>query len=245
MVGSIRHWVETMGLVGRTGRGEWEPTPLGTFLFHPKTGADPYLEDTGTLWLLHSCLAKADSRASTWFLVFSRFPYPIFSRVQLLTWLTVFTREHLVKASPNTLKRDVDVFLRTYVTPSQSNELFEDLWDCPLTGLELIKMEGQYYQILHTSRESLPAAVFEYTFLSYWQQHYATQNTLPFETIMYAPGSPGSIFKLSEDALVQRLRALSARSGLVFDDTAGLRQVLSREPILSIDANTLLQAYYR
>lgn len=244
MVSSIRYWVETMNLVTRTAQGIWEPTPLGTSLFHPETGLDPYLEDVATLWLLHSLLAKRGSRASTWHLVFSRFPYSIFSREQLLSWLREYTRTHQVKVSPNTLKRDVDVFLRTYVAPKNEGELYEDLWDCPLAELDLIKADGQYFQILQTSRETLSSTIFEYVLVSYWQHYYPTQRTLSFETIMYAPGSPGSIFKLTEDALVQRLRNLSNTTNLVYDDTAGLRQVLSRQTITDLNANTLLEPLY-
>ena len=44
---------------------------IGNALFGP-TGWDPYLENPGTLWLLHWHLVNRWERASTWFLAFTR-----------------------------------------------------------------------------------------------------------------------------------------------------------------------------
>ena len=52
---------------------------------------------------------------------------------------------------------------------------------------------------------------------------------LTFETILRGPGSPGAAFKLSENALVERLEGLPDWSRLEYDDTAGLRVVLRRD----------------
>ena len=50
---------------------------------------------------------------------------------------------------------------------------------------------------------------------------------MAFETIAYAEGSPGRVFKLDEDSVAERLIALSDLTDgyLAWTDTAGLRQV--------------------
>lgn len=54
MVGSIRHWCDTLGLIERADRlGQMRPTPLGQALLGPG-GWDPYLQNpgpsAGSLW---------------------------------------------------------------------------------------------------------------------------------------------------------------------------------------------------
>lgn len=244
MVSAMRHWAETLGVITRDAEGQWHVTELGDVLFHPQEGLDPYLEDPATLWLLHSALVAPNSRASTWHLVFSHFAQSLFARSQLIEWVSGYATQAGTKVSNNSIQRDVDVFLRTYVAPTSSKELYEDLWDCPLVELGLITLDSGYYQILQTTRDSLPAEVFTYALVSYWQTYFPEQRTLSFETLMYAPGSPGTTFKLFEGALVQRLRGLADLVPLVYDDTAGLRQVLSRVVITDIPLRPLLQHYY-
>ena len=91
MVASIRFWCEALGLLDMRGR-RGVLTPLGEFLFgtaspaasgrtsrRVREGADPYLEDPGTLWLLHWQLASRPYPASTWHLAFTRWGESVFT----------------------------------------------------------------------------------------------------------------------------------------------------------------------
>lgn len=56
MVDSIKYWCIQTGLLQDVDRGEMRLTELGKFIFGSHSfeeGRDPYLEDDGTLWLLH------------------------------------------------------------------------------------------------------------------------------------------------------------------------------------------------
>ena len=141
MVRSIRHWCLTAGVVEASGAGEagsLRPTPLGKRLF-ADDGLDPYLEDPGTLWLLHWQIASNRYRAATWFWTFGCFHEPEFTRDGLTAALCKWT-ETLPgkKAAPVSVRRDVEVFLRTYVPSRHGRETLEDSLDCPLTELGLI-----------------------------------------------------------------------------------------------------------
>ena len=76
MVRSIRHWCLATRLIdempdGSRGRS-LKISTLGERLF-AEAGWDPYLEDTGTIWLLHWQLATNRHRSLIWNLVFSRY----------------------------------------------------------------------------------------------------------------------------------------------------------------------------
>lgn len=51
MVASIRFWMKAIGLLQDN-----ELNPIADYLFNDGNGQDPYIEDIGTLWLLHFML---------------------------------------------------------------------------------------------------------------------------------------------------------------------------------------------
>ena len=57
MVRAIRFWLQATGMATAAGGGALAPTPFGRKLLGPK-GADPYLEDIRTIWLLHWQIAS-------------------------------------------------------------------------------------------------------------------------------------------------------------------------------------------
>ena len=48
-------------------------TFIANYLFDNDEGKDPYLEDIGTLWLLHYNLAKNMEDATSWYFFFNEF----------------------------------------------------------------------------------------------------------------------------------------------------------------------------
>lgn len=246
MVTSIRHWCETLRLIECPERGYFRVTELGKLLF-AQSGFDPYLENHGTLWLLHWLLVSRWERASTWFLAFTRWNTSEFTREQLQEWLLGVLRESpsTRMVSRSTLNRDVDVFLRTYVPEDEKNtKPIEDSFDCPLVELGIIEGIGsKTYRFIRGYQPSLPDEIFIFALLEFWNSNSLTQNVIPFEHILHGWGSPGAAFKLTENGLVERLENLPQWSGLSYDDTAGMRSVI-RTGSNSIDPITALNHYY-
>ncbi len=249
MVRSIRHWCTTLELIcpeGRTGR--YTPTRLGVALF-ADGGWDPYLEDIGTLWLLHWQLVREPERASTWYLAFTRWGSVYFTRKQLVEWL-LRTCPEGSRATPRSIERDVQVFVRSYVAQQPSRSLPpEDSFDCPLAELGLIEeMEHGSYRFVRGRQDSLPREIFTYALIEYWRRTAPDQKTLSFEAAFSKPGSPGGTFKLSENAFAEYLENLPSSTGLAYDQTAGMR-VLYRLDTRGgretwEDPMKLLEAYY-
>lgn len=245
MVSSIRYWCETLRLIDSPERGFFRVSELGGILFGPN-GFDPFLENHGTLWLLHWLLVSRWEKASTWFLAFTRWNTLEFTSEQLQEWLWGLLKESpATRATKSTLKRDVDVFLRTYVPDEVSaTKPLEDTFDCPLVELGIIQDLGdKTYRFVRGHQPSLPDDIFLFALLEYWNSYPVTQNVLPFEQILHGWGSPGAAFKLTESGLVERLENLPSWSGLVYDDTAGMKSILRVGNIVTnpIDA---LNHYY-
>jgi len=248
MVRSIRHWCTSLELAridGRKNLGKVEPLGKRIFL---DPGWDKYLEDPGTLWLFQWFLANREDRASTWFLAFTEWNKEVFTKDNLVDWLYKIVKNlDNSRATKNSIKRDVNVFIRTYIpsTPTAHRPL-EDTFDSPLVELGLLREEeNDLYRFMRGKKNSLPQEIFLYALLDFWEQQQENQDTatLSFERLLYQKGSPGGAFQLTENALDARLEALPEYVGIQFDKTSGLRNLLKTERQLPSKMD-ILQHYY-
>jgi hypothetical protein len=247
MVRSIRHWCLAAGILEESRQGGGlRPTNLGTALFDDD-GLDPYLEDPATLWVLHWQIASNRSRATTWFWTFSHFNEPEFTRDALSSALFKWTQTLTGKlVAESSVRRDVEVFLRTYVPSRQSKgEIQEDTLDCPLVELGLIvePSDGQAYQFKRGAQRSLPDGMLLYAVIAFWEAVAPNTETLSITDLARQPGSPGRLFKMDESSLVERLEDVEKLShgALSYGETAGLRQLYRRE---RLDPNDILTEAY-
>ncbi len=252
MVRSIRHWGLVTGMLEESrdvpnNRGRFiRPSPLGDLLFGPH-GLDPYLEEAGTLWLIHWQLAGISDGPTTWFWVFNHLAESEFTKEKLLSDLMALADQAGWKrVADNSLGRDIDCFVRTYVSARTSRTVvLEETLDCPLTELGLIQeLEANHvYGFARGDHASLPLPVFAFALLTYWKRTAAPRSALTFDEIAYRPGSPGRVFKLSEDALCVYLDGMETctEGAISYDETAGLRQLYRRKDCNALD---LLRTHY-
>lgn len=239
MVRSIRHWCLTAGVLEENAAkegGVLRVSELGKLLL-ANDGLDPYLEDPATLWLLHWQIASNRARATTWFWIFSHFHEPEFTREALTSALFRWTQTLSgKKVAFSSLKRDVEVFLRTYVASRHHRgKIAEDSMDCPLTELGLIAQpgDGQSFHFRRGAQRSLPDRILLYAVLSFWKSCAPASKTFALHDLSRQPGSPGRLFKIDESSLVERLESVERQThgALVYDETAGLRQLYRRQQL--------------
>jgi hypothetical protein len=236
MVRSIRHWCLAAGVLAenREGGSALQPTDLGTLLL-ADDGLDPYLEDPATLWVLHWQIASSRGRAATWLWTFSHFHEPEFTREALTSALSRWTQTLPGKqVAESSLKRDVEVFLRTYVPSRQSRgDIAEDSLDCPLVELGLITQpgDGQAYRFRRGAQQGLPDGILLFAVLRFWEAFAPTAGTLALHDLARQPGSPGRLFKIDESSFAERLEGIEERTdgSLAYGETAGLRQLYRRQ----------------
>lgn len=230
MVSSMRHWANAAGILEETsGSNVIRTTPLGRKLFGPK-GLDPYMEHPASLWLIHWELS-ARAEKTTWFWAFNHFPSETFDREHLAKGLERLAKESgWTRAAGATIKNDVACFIRTYAAQSTlAQSTHEDTLESPLTELGLIKPVGKRdgFRFVRGAKPTLGNGVFVYALIDFWSRISKTA-TLSFEAIAHEPGSPGRVFLLSENDVVDRLAALDEITDGVFrwSETAGLKQVV-------------------
>jgi hypothetical protein len=166
MVTAISYWLKSYGITDNS----HNITELGHYLFNERKGRDPYLEDLGSIWLLHYALIKTD-KASIYNLFFNEFRKDKF----------FFTREHLSyfllrklesndqkNVNTNTVNSDISVFIRNYLKqPGYKNkktdieEEFSNLF-IDLQCMESYQSENaenrlvEWYKVENDERYDLP-----------------------------------------------------------------------------------------
>ncbi|MDG0980179.1 MAG: DUF4007 family protein [Halieaceae bacterium] len=257
MVNAIRYWAEVSKVVETRFDNRalvQEATPFGNYLFDVESGRDPYLEDIGTLWLLHFLLCFDDSQLTAYRYFFNYSNSIYFEKNKLVEDLL----EDLVRltgsASVNqsTIKKDVDCFLATYAEKqrigSKKKAVNEDHFASPLTELGLVKDLGRgFFQCDLDERPSLPLNIFIYALAKFFEfsNSESSSRQVSFEDVLSKPLSPGRIFRLSEADLGRCIdEAVSESHGaIVWVDSLGLKQVAIQESLLN-NSSILLDDYY-
>lgn len=245
MVASIRHWALACGVMFEDG-DSFRIRGLAKDILIDG-GLDPYAESPSTAWLAHWQLAGRCLRSTTWHWLFNHVTAPTFTRQELEEPLARYAREldpkHRLSAS--TISRDLETCLRSYA-PRAAGGSPEDFAEPLLGELGLLQEvhKGQY-AFRRGPKASLHNGIFAYALIDYWNREAEGQSSLAFETVAYAEGSPGRVFKLDEESIAQRLIALSDFTGrkVEWTDSAGLRQI-HRKDLSDEDIKNMIRRAY-
>ena len=241
MVAAIRYWYKAFGLNKDVKTG-W----IADYIFDKNTGKDPYMEDLGTLWLLHFLLVYT-GEASLYKLFFVDFQKErrLFDREQVVS----FVKRKMAKAekqnmfNENTVKKDVGVLLLNYCLPRnpQSNEDFSTL----LMDLDLLRQTDKtesledkrrrYFFNIEGKRQVTPA-IFLFALLTVKEEN---DNSIPYDTLHEL----GLIFCMTDLEVIDMLKQLSETysDALTYSDVAGIRQLQFTQ---QLDAKQVLDNYY-
>lgn len=233
MVTAIRFWMHAFGMAKQS-----DATDLARNLL-ADNGWDPYLEDTGSLWLLHYHLVK-EKHNSIANIIFNelRDRTPEFN----VHNYTGFITAEKIKASTKTLERDFSTFLRNY-RDKESDEIADLsglLSDLQLVGMTKVEAKDEtdrkarkVYFIERKKRTSLPASILLYAIL----------NSIPDQLSLSLPvlmDEVGKTFALDRDGMLDLLQEVTLRNkGVHLSREAGVYelQFKSRPEPLTVLAN--------
>lgn len=238
MAASMRYWALASQLF-EEGDRLIRPTDMGRLILADR-GFDPYLERSATVWLCHWHVASTPAMTTTAYYAFNALAVIEFDPSTLIDELLELVTARGWRATRGTLKRDVEVFLRSYVR--RGDALNEDAAEPLLAELGLVREArlGGWYEFVRGPKPTLPDGVFAYALSQFWERQ-GGSTTLSAEQVCYAPGSPGRVFKLDEDSVITRLMRLDdlTNDAWKWTDTAGLRQIQRRgdvSPLALVEA---------
>ncbi len=252
MVASINYWMKALGLFDDDKK---ELTNVANWIF-ADDGYDPFLEDIGTIWLLHYYLVKTNY-ASIYSLIFNelRKERAVFNKSQLKAFIK---RKYLElednSFNLNTVDKDISVFTRLYGKVDYQNlsKDFEDEINSLMIEIELISTtvedeikEGtnkrekvEWFHLHGENRNSLPSRVLLYSILD----NFPGARNIAVKRLEVEPNSPGLVFLLNKDSLYKKLKELeSLYPGIVLSETAGNLVLVLPE---GIEKEEVLKDYY-
>ena len=236
MVASIRYWMRAFDMLDN----EDKPTILAEKLL-ADDGWDPYLEDEGTLWLLHYHLVKK-GYASAYYLILN----------ELRRQKIEFSKENFIKfiqnrfdnkISENTLGDDFTVLTKMYLSDKNSKDR-EDVIGGLLTELGLIKIvkraKDDVFVIEDSEKKAIPDALCYYALVE--NKNYG--QSISLQTIATDINSFGVIFGVNQTGIVNKFENLIAKydNELVYKDDAGVKEIQFKKQ--KRDAFSILKDYY-
>lgn len=248
MVQSMDYWLRACRLVESSQQAT--PSEVGRLIF-ASDGADPYLEDEATIWLLHWLICSNPAQATSWYWFFNKFHKVEFGAEEIHTALIDFVKDQVKEKrqiTEATLRKDASLLPRMYSRSSVArSKAIEDVLDSPFSLLGLISQSGRerFFSSVPSQREALPPEIMGFAVLELLDE--LSVESLLVEDLLYSRGdlpSPGSIFRLTEQGLIAKLEELVEAFPAYFklDDTAGLHQLFRIQSISSLE---ILKLYYR
>ncbi|KGN76975.1 hypothetical protein HW49_11120 [Porphyromonadaceae bacterium COT-184 OH4590] len=245
MVSAIGFWMKAFGLCS----DKWELSEMAHYIFGGE-GKDKYLEDIGTIWLLHYLLVK-ENYASIYSLFFNGFRRGRieFTSEQLHKYIESIAREDS-SYNVNTITADIMVLQRMYQKTDKAEirvEL-EDMYSGIFNDLQLMsKLRVERYgekglvdlfRISNEDNYNLPAEIFLFSILD----NYPDMKTISFKELEVGNNSPGIIFALNKEGLHSIIERITEKyNNIVFSSSAGV-QVLQFKS--TIDKWEILNDYY-
>lgn len=234
MVASIKFWLKAIGLLKDAGL-----VALANHLFDDDNGKDPYLEDIGTLWLLHFLLIQTDYATiyKTTFVDYHR-QRNIIEKSKLQNYIKHICFDETGYKNlynDNTVKRDIGVMLHNYCAKNGGNVNIEDS-NSLFAPLNLIcETEKNTYRFNYDTRSDVPSLIFLYALLVKFEG----RNSISFEDI----AELALIFCLTNNDLLDIINHLCDLypSEIVFSDVAGIKELQFRATLNPTD---VLDRYY-
>jgi hypothetical protein len=225
LVGSV----EVAGLIGWIGKLGLRNNERRTLsaLGRSVVKCDPYLENVGTMWLLHYQLSQ-NREAEVWFYLTNKFlPNKFkFTSQEALEYLQ---EAGIGQQSPKHLKNDVRIYLRAFAETQG------------LKRIQFLEKIGK-----NEYQKSLAIGIHPYlvAYVIYDQRekYYPTISTIRIGELLSADGNVGKVFLLDQEKLEEFLHQLRFEGLVDVSHTGGLDQVgfIYKDSVLSI-----LEKYYQ
>jgi hypothetical protein len=229
MLNSIRYWAKLSGLFIDLG-GQKSIVPkankCGQKIFEK---LDPYLEQDATTWFLHwKMIFEGEAYTPSW--LFRANNINVFDAQQILNEMkTSLLNDGRTKPpADETLKRDIDTYLRCYCPKrNKSNEEVDYIF----ADLDLITHADDgtsRYQMSYQERPTLSYQMFLYALIEFKKICYANSKYIPMEKVMYGDRSPGRIFRLDERSINYYSEEIGRRTSekIILDESSGVYQWL-------------------
>ncbi len=245
MVRAIRYWCHAFKVLEPSGHGS-VPTAFGQRLLGAD-GWDAYLEDLGSLWLLHEQLLSEPCLATAWEYAFLVAARPEFTAEELLRGLSDFAARTYPGArnATSSLRKDVTCILRMYASGEASRSLGEESIRCPFVELELMSpgVAPGAFTFVYGDKPGLTPELVTAASLRFAARTAPGARTVALTRLLREPSGPAAFLKLTETSLYGALEETVERyPGIDLSEAGGIVQLTYSDADAAADV--LTRAHY-
>ena len=221
---SLRYWLTTVGVteeVFKERKRVQQLTDLGEIIYEK----DRYIEEMGTLQLIHYKLASNLDEATAWYYFFNDFNLSEFTREDFIASLQSYSvLEGDGSGSIRTLGDDCSCILSTYIPRYKTNPNKispEDNTDCPLGELGLIDFSNKAKK---TYKKSIPATstINPWIALAIIVEQANGRKEISLNELLNSHCNIGKIFNLDAISMLDVLHNIEKIGEIKIIRTAGL-----------------------
>lgn len=156
MVKALRYWLQATGLTVEGANGNNRSQQLSEF-GEVVWNNDSYLEEDGTLFLIHYFLCTNKDLATAWYYFFNEYKVIDITLENFLSGIkTYLLNEDDYQVSERALKDDFDCIIKTYFD-NEKNVSPESNLTCPLSELGLVSLSNEKNKIYTKTTPNISA----------------------------------------------------------------------------------------
>ncbi|WP_369228431.1 DUF4007 family protein (plasmid) [Streptomyces sp. R39] len=219
-VASMRFWSSAFKLTAEIPHApgtanDVVPTAKSRWLLD-EDGADPYLEQDASLYLLHWWLLAPPCLVPAWYYAFCLSPFGRLKPDLLTAGMLRAAAAANWKRQPTaaTLHRDIGCMIRMYTRSAhdQPRVTLEDLADRPFSALGMMSADPDgTVHLSHMAGDRTPTAVVAYACLEYASRSVPGPGIISLDRLLSDAAGPGRVLRLTPRALRRALQAAAAR----------------------------------
>ncbi|WP_033916651.1 DUF4007 family protein [Campylobacter sputorum] len=217
MVKSLRHWMKNLELIDGN-----DLTYLGKTILEN----DPYIENTDILWILHWNLVKSKEKSTLYYLFFNKLYLFKFSKEELLNSIIEWLKINKYSLSTNTIKSDIDVFLRMYSSSKESNfGLFKEL--------NILDENRGFYNLNISLATPISDSVFLYILVDYLNSFKNANPSISIDDLQKGEISIQKSLCINENSFFIKINNLEkiTNGKLFYSEASGIRQIYIQEKL--------------
>ncbi len=248
MVRAIKFWglaSKILEIDSQTKHGPVISTSLGHYIF-ADNGLDPYIENPNTLWLLHWLLLAPPCRLPVWWLIMNRFTATNIKVNDLIDTVTnqITNISEWASPSPNSIKKDIDVFIHTYTTRRDKMSI-EEYLDCPLRQIHILKQNSKdEIRFIYGEKYGLSPFVVAFACLDFIDRANIQSKSVSVSKLATEYGGVGNTFKITEHDLTKMLLETSNQTSILsVQNIAGLPHLTFKSTAKEASLKILAEMY--
>ena len=241
MVKSLRYWLQAFGLTTepKHGRRRQTLTDFGKFVYEK----DRYIQELGTLQLLHYKLCTNEDLATAWYYFFNEFGLLEFSREDFIRDIDNFLKMQNITVAVRSLEDDFNCIVNTYLPRYKMGYKFdpEANNDSPFGELGLLDIVDKKRKIYKKGSSAVDSFNQWVILAIIMDNNQDKKEEISLNDLLTGVGNIGKVFNLDSVTMLEILHNVEKSGVIKIVRTAGL-DVIHINKIMTFDE--CVEKYY-